>query len=118
VPYEFASNTLKERMIKRDVLNGFVLDGYPRTIEHLDIYNPNPEIVIYINVPTDMCIQRLLVRGRADDNEKSIERRLGWFFQNAEKVLHYYADQKKLFVVDGTGEIPQTFRQIEAIVLR
>ncbi len=118
VPFEFASNTLRDRVRQKDCLGGFVLDGYPRTIEHLDIFNPNPDIVIYINVPTDMCIQRLLVRGRPDDNEKSIMRRLDWFFKNSEKVLHYYADQKKLYVVDGTGPFEQTFRQIEAIVLK
>ncbi len=62
--------------IKRNGKKGFVVDGYPRTVEQLKFFNPQFEKVIYLNLLKSEAEKRLLKRGREDDSPKLIKKRL------------------------------------------
>lgn len=96
---------VEKRVSEEDTKNGFVLDGYPRTIEQVNIFEPDFDKVIYLNVPREEVIQRLLQRGRADDTEELINKRLDLYYQQTQPLLDHYKQQGILVEVDGLGSI-------------
>ncbi len=96
---------VKKRVGEEDTKNGFVLDGYPRTIEQVNIFEPDFDKVIYLNVPREEVVQRLLQRGRADDTEELINKRLDLYYQQTQPLLDHYKQQGILVEVDGVGSI-------------
>ena len=69
VPDEVTNNIVKERLQEDDVKNGFLLDGYPRTLNQSEALKTNLEdlgrsldAVIYLNVPTEILMERLTGR--------------------------------------------------------
>ena len=69
VPDEVTNNIVKERLQEDDVNNGFLLDGYPRTLNQSKALKTNLEdlgrsldAVIYLNVPTEILMERLTGR--------------------------------------------------------
>lgn len=83
----------------------FIMDGYPRTIEQMKIFDPGFDKVIYLDVPQDMVINRLMLRGRADDTSELIRRRLDLYYKQTQPLLDYYKELGKLVEVDGSGDI-------------
>lgn len=92
--------------------NGFILDGYPRTLqqgialtdifEELEFKNIR---VINLRADEDEIINRLLKRGRSDDTRETISNRLKVYFDSTFPVKEYY-DKKKLSIeIDGVGDI-------------
>ncbi|MBI2196298.1 nucleoside monophosphate kinase [Candidatus Daviesbacteria bacterium] len=96
---------VKKRVSEEDVKNGFILDGYPRTIEQVNIFEPDLDKVIYLNVPREEVVQRLLQRGRADDTALLINKRLDLYYQQTQPLLDHYKQQGTLVEVDGVGDI-------------
>ncbi|HLR88626.1 MAG TPA: adenylate kinase [Atopostipes sp.] len=69
VPDDVTNNIVKERLQEDDVKNGFLLDGYPRTLNQSEALKANLEdlgrsldAVIYLKVPTDVLMERLTGR--------------------------------------------------------
>jgi adenylate kinase len=111
VPDDIVLDVVEERFQNpAEVENGFVLDGFPRTetqAGELDrILGPKHplDVVINLEVPTRMCIERLLGRGRDDDTEESIERRLELYDQETKPLVDLYALRGQLVPVDGVGD--------------
>ncbi|MBI4038540.1 nucleoside monophosphate kinase [Candidatus Daviesbacteria bacterium] len=96
---------LEERVKKPDCQNGFILDGYPRNLEQVKLINLNFDKVFFLNTPKEVALDRLLKRGRSDDTEESITKRLTLYYQQTEALLDYYKNQGILAGIDGRGEI-------------
>lgn len=97
---------LLKRIQQYDCNNGFILDGYPRNLEQArKIPALNFDKVIYINIPDEVVLARLLKRGRADDTENSIKLRLNLYYQQTQPLLDYYKKKGLLVEVDGKGQI-------------
>lgn len=104
---------LQKRLEKSDFAGGFILDGYPRNLEQAQkIPNLIFDKVIYINVPEQVVMDRLLKRGRADDTEESIKKRLNLYFQQTQPLLDNYKNQGILVEVDGTGMLEDVQQKI------
>lgn len=105
-------------IVKRKVQkeNGFIMDGYPRTVEQLKIFDPDFSKVIYLNVPREEVVKRLLARKRADDTEELINKRLELYYQQTQPLLDYYQKQGKLIEVLGMGDINQIQDEIKKFV--
>jgi len=99
------SEIVKERVIQEDCRNGFIMDGYPRTVEQLNMFDPEFNKVIYLNVEKMEVVKRLLARGRADDTEELINKRLDLYYLQTQPLIDYYAQKGILVEVDGMGDI-------------
>jgi len=64
VPDEIMNGIVKERLAKDDCKNGYILDGYPRTIAQAEFLDTVDKInyVIYIDVPEELIVKRLVLR--------------------------------------------------------
>lgn len=91
-------------------LSGFVMEGYPRTLEQIELYDPKFDRVYYLEVPMGIAKQRMKGRGRQDDSDQAIEVRLRVQREDMEKILEYYKDV--LVEINGLENIEEVFRQM------
>jgi adenylate kinase len=108
---------------------GYILDGFPRSVEQAvearklaDQANAGPEAVVYLDVPRDELMRRILARakveGRADDNEETVENRLRVFDDATHPLVDYYRDRELLHVIDAAqGEDAVTTAILESLQL-
>lgn len=115
VPDDMMIEIIKEALINNNRPNGFILDGFPRTVKQaqeldkiLKDMNLQDIIVIYLKVSHEEILRRLLLRGRADDSKEIIEKRLNVYEETTSKVLDYYKSKNtKIIEIDGVGEIEE-----------
>jgi adenylate kinase len=96
---------------------GFILDGFPRTIQQaqeLDILfgqlKYDSTKVISLTADDNELVKRLLLRGRSDDTEETIRKRLEIYESSTQPVLDYYKD--RIIEINGVGEIPEVNKKI------
>ena len=109
VPDDLVVAVVEERFTNpREVIPGFVLDGFPRT-EHqalaLDrILGENAlDIVIDLEVPTEVVMERMRTRGREDDTDDSIRRRLELYETETKPLVDFYRQRSVLVTMNGLG---------------
>jgi adenylate kinase len=97
--------------------NGFILDGFPRTLQQAkDLDNLFKELefneikVISLTADENELIKRLLQRGRSDDTEETIKKRLEVYLASTQPVLEYY--DGRIIEINGVGEIPEVNMRI------
>jgi len=124
VPDEVTVAMLGERIAEPDAAEGFILDGFPRTlgqVEALDrlLGSDGLDRVVVLDVPEDELVRRLLSRGRADDTEETVRNRLAVYREQTEPLIELYARRGIVVHVDGVGEIDEiTERLLRAIDAR
>tara|TARA_B100000524_G_scaffold315268_1_gene193374 strand:+ start:352 stop:903 length:552 start_codon:yes stop_codon:yes gene_type:complete len=91
---------------------GWILDGYPRNLSQsnslndvLTEINQPLEMVFYLEIPEQVLIKRLLMRGRKDDNEDTIKTRLKIYKETTEPLIEYYANLSLLERINADGEL-------------
>ena len=125
VPDEVTNKMVRNRIDEPDAVNGFLLDGYPRTlaqVEELDgmikFTGHALDAVVVLTVNQDELVQRLLQRakteGRADDTEEVIRRRQEVYAEQTEPLIGVYRDRNLLIEVDGMGEVDEVSERIFA----
>ena len=72
--------------------------------------------MLYLDVPEDEIVRRLAERGRADDEEATVRTRLEVFRKMTSPVLEFYRQRRLLREIDGTGEVEQVARLVQACV--
>jgi adenylate kinase len=113
---EITNEIVKDRLAQPDCQTGFLLDGYPRTLQQvrtLDDYLAETDrpldAVISLLADTDEVVARLLRRaaidGRSDDNEETIRVRLQVYVEQTEPLLDVYRSRGLLVEVNGLGEV-------------
>ena len=121
VPDEVTVAMLSERIAEDDAVDGFILDGFPRTVaqvESLDrlIGEDGLDRVVVFEVDEDELIERMLSRGRADDTEETIRNRFKVYLEQTQPLLDIYGGRGKTVSVDGLGGIEDvTERIIQAL---
>lgn len=105
------------RLSKEDARDGFLLDGYPRTerqVEDLErILGDTPiDRVVLIDVPEDELIERGLGRGREDDTEEVIRKRIRVYQKQTEPLVEHYGNKGVLQTVDGDRSIEQVTEKL------
>ena len=83
VPTEITNRMVDARLDDADAQNGFLLDGFPRSVEQADALKEmlakrgvKLDAVIEFQVDEDTVVERMLARGRADDTEDVIRNRM------------------------------------------
>lgn len=100
--------------------NACILDGFPRSKAQADWLMEQHkskaveiEALIYINVPREELIKRLLARGRHDDNERAIIKRFEEYAKSTAPIIEDYRSKGiSIIEVDGRGEIEDIHRNI------
>lgn len=103
---------IKETLSKSDYQNGFIVDGYPRTAQQKNIFDPNFDIVLYIKVADEVAIKRLSSRGRFDDTPEAIKERMDLYHKETGSLLDIFQSEGKLWVVDGERSVEAVTEQI------
>lgn len=124
VPDQLMLDLVEERLHEKDTLRGWILDGFPRTVPqaifleemlagmHHQTYN----CAINLSVPDEILMERLLVRGRKDDNEEVIRHRLDIYHDQTIPLFDFYRDREKLVIVDGNQPIEAVTEELHRIV--
>ncbi len=104
---------VRVRLSEEDCAGGFILDGYPRTLVQQQIFDPEFDEIFYLTLPIEVAKQRLLGRGREDDTEELIERRLNDYYTQTKPLLDFYQKLGKLVVINGEKPIEEVAKDIE-----
>jgi adenylate kinase len=109
---EITTNTLTQKISNPPFNNGFVLDGYPRNNTQMTVLPRDIYKVFYIKVSDTEAIQRLLKRGRADDNKDLISKRLKIYHDQTEPLLDNFKKQNLLLEINGERTIKEIHTDI------
>lgn len=120
---ETMGELVQRRLAEDDAREGFVLDGYPRTLPQVDTLSTilaesgrELDRVVMIEVPEEELVRRMVARGRDDDDHEVIRHRLAVYRESTAPVAERYRDEGLLAVVDGFHSIDEVHRSIlEAI---
>ena len=130
VPDSLTNALVRDRLSQDDAVGGFLLDGYPRTIDQvheldsiLTDAGKRLDVVVQLTADTDELVRRLAhraeVEGRADDTPEVIRRRLEVYDSQTAPLIDVYAARGLVAMIDGLGDISEvTARIIEALEAR
>lgn len=104
---EVVTKIIQERTAQIDCQVGYVTDGYPRTLKQLEIYDPQFDKVFYLEIQGEEIKERLTKRGREDDTEEVIQRRLEFYHKLTQPLLRFYESQGKLIRIPAAESIEQ-----------
>jgi adenylate kinase len=109
VPDSVVLDMLRKPVVAAVEAGGYVLDGFPRTVEQAEASFPvaqalgvEVQAAIHLDVARDELVRRLLSRRRgSEDTEEVIEHRLEVYLEKTVPLLAYYAGRELMFAVDG-----------------
>lgn len=111
VPTDVTARMVEDRLSQDDAKNGFLLDGFPRTVEQAEILkglleNKGEKLdgVVNFQVAEDVVVERMLARGRADDNEETIRTRLQVYRDETAPLIDHYGSDIINIKAEGTVE--------------
>ena len=115
VPDDIMNEIVRDALINNRFENGFILDGFPRTVEQAkalsDIFEEldfKDIKILHLDTDEDELVKRLLLRGRHDDTEQTIRHRLKVYSDLTEPVLEYYRNNgDDILTIKGIGEIEE-----------
>ena len=112
VPASLTNALVDDRLDDADVAGGFILDGFPRTVEQAEALHDmlqrrdlKLDAVLEFRVPEEELVARLAGRGRADDTEDVIRRRLEVYTEQTAPLTAVYSQRGLLAQVDGMGAV-------------
>lgn len=120
---EIVIRIAEERLSQEDAKNGFLLDGFPRTLSQaealegiLDRLGTKLDCCLALTVDTEAIVKRLLKRaeieGRADDNEETIRERMRVYERETAPLLDFYRERNLLIEVSGMGTVEEVGERI------
>tara|TARA_X000000950_G_scaffold158219_1_gene194029 strand:- start:105 stop:656 length:552 start_codon:yes stop_codon:yes gene_type:complete len=119
---EIVLSIVEERIAKNDCENGFILDGFPRTVnqaEKLDLLLSNShklDCVLRIKVDEDEIIKRLIDRAREDDKPEIIKNRFKTYNSETQPLIPFYEERKILFNINGMQKIEKVSEDIKKVI--
>ena len=145
VPDEIVVGIVADRIKQDDCKNGFLLDGFPRTVAQADALGKLAEIDVVIEIKVDfsvlserICGRRMCVCGesyhvstynsatcakcgetlyqRADDNEETVNSRLEVYGKQTAPLIEYYGKLGKLVEVDGNKTIDAVYEDVKKVL--
>ena len=130
VPDSLTNELVVDRLAEPDAAQGFLLDGYPRTLGQVTFFDEllaskgsELDAVVQLVADTDEVVARLRKRaveqGRVDDSEEAIRHRQNVFAHETAPLIAVYADRGLLIEVDGLGSVDDVALRIStALALR
>ena len=116
---ELIIGMIKNKIVSNTTGKGFLLDGFPRTISQaealgkmLEENSLQVDKVVSLEVEDDELINRLLLRGRSDDNRETITNRLEVYKKQTLPIKNYYDEFGLLIEIKGDDSIEEVFDNI------
>lgn len=122
---ELITGIVDERTSQPDCANGFLLDGFPRTIPQADLLGEmlkkrDKQLtgVVYLRVPKETVFERLAQRyqemetPRPEDHPDALPTRFDVFAKKTEPLLDYYVERDLFYRVDGLGTPEKVFERV------
>ena len=107
---ELVLKIVRQKLVKHN--KGWILDGFPRNLsqanslnEVLIEINQPLEVVFYLDIPEEVLIKRLLLRGRKDDTEETIKTRVNIYKETTEPLITYFKDLSLLEYIDADRDL-------------
>lgn len=131
MPDDIMTQIISQRIEQTDCINGFILDGFPRTTEQalaledmLESSDKVLDFVIEIVVDDEILVDRIKSRAeemsqedrRSDDNVETLRKRLGIYHEQTAPILPFYRERGMLNQVDGMMSITEVSNNIKQIV--
>jgi len=123
VPKELVQQLVAERIAGPDCRDGYLLDGFPRTVEQaehldkwLDAQGASIDLVVNLAVDDAVLLARLASRGREDDADDVVRERLRQYDKLTRPLVDYYRRRGVLREIDGHGTPDEVLRRIVAEV--
>ncbi len=123
VPDDVVVGVVVERLAEKDCARGCLFDGFPRTLPQAEALDRmlaerrKPlKLVLSLTVPEEKLVERLLARGRADDNREAIRERFRQYNALTEPLVDYYRCRGILRQIDGEGTPDEVFSRIREAV--
>ncbi|SDR38831.1 adenylate kinase [Pseudovibrio sp. Tun.PSC04-5.I4] len=120
---------ISDRTDQSDCANGFILDGFPRTIAQadalaalLDKKGQRLDAVVQLKVNEGILLERIETRAResaeirSDDNAEALKKRLAVYNEQTAPLVHYYDERNMLMTVDGMRSVNEVASEIDAIL--
>ena len=123
VPDDVTEAIVADRLSEPDCANGFLLDGFPRTIHQVEALNRilgdnGLNAVISLEADMEPLVARMLKRAeienRPDDNETTIRHRMEVYCEATRPLLAHYREAGLIVAVDGDGTIDEVTNRIAA----
>ncbi len=148
VPDDLIISIIEERISQEDCLPGFILDGFPRTIEQAvaieELLPGGMDVTVHLDVPRSETVGRLSGRltckscgavyrkqdmtlcpacaghlyQREDDLKSTIEHRIRVYLEHTAPLVGFYRELGKLADVDGTGDPEEIYDRVDAEILQ
>jgi adenylate kinase len=123
VPDELTVAMIENRLSEPDAREGFVLDGFPRTIAQADALDEmlggigrGLDAILFFDVPDEVGLQRALKRAelenRADDTPEVIAKRLETYHRETEPIVEHYRTTGKLVPLHAGRTVEEVWREI------
>lgn len=129
VPDTITNAMVRDRLGRTDCASGFLLDGYPRTVNQIGVLDEmiteagwSLDAVLWLSVGIDELVRRLLrraeVEGRVDDTAEVIRRRQDVFLEQTAPLMGEYRYRGLLVKVDGIGTVDEIADRVADAVAR
>ena len=130
VPDDLTNEIVAARLAETDARAGFLLDGYPRTIDQVNELdrilskdNSALDAVVLLEAETDEVVARLLKRaieqGRIDDTEEVIRHRMDVYTEQTSPIIAVYDNRQLVVRVNALGPVDEvTARIVDALAQR
>jgi adenylate kinase len=112
---------VNDRLHHADVVErGYILDGFPRSVAQAEalweVAGDQIDLAVNLDVPLDEVKARMLGRGRADDTEDAIARRLELYFSQTVPAIEWIGAKGRLVTVPGLGSVDDVFDRLRAAI--
>ncbi len=118
IPDEKTLEIVEEYLGREEYSNGYILDGFPRTVPQAEAFSNGVTSVVYLKVSDKEALWRLagrIMEGtqiREDETLPAIRKRINMFHEYTEPVIEYYRNKGHLVEVDGEREVQEIFEEI------
>lgn len=125
VPDDATIAMIEDRLSQADAAEGFVLDGFPRTLAQAEALDAmlggigrGLDAILFFDVPDSVGLERALGRaateGRSDDTPDAIAKRLAVYHEQTEPIVEHYRVTGKLVPLHAERSIEEVWREISA----
>lgn len=123
VPDELLVDLIRDRLQQPDAEKGWILDGFPRNVNQasfleqlLQELNQKVDYAVNLEVPDEVLISRLLERGRQDDDQEIIRRRLDIYHQETTPLIGFYNERSSLKAINGNRSMTDVTESLKHLV--